>query len=115
RKCRPDQRRIATIGCTEDRNPARFRDALVGGPGNSVKQIVVHPATPLVVAGIDEGLAEAGRAAEVDGQNRVPAACTPLMRSSIPMAVTGPGRAMGGEYDGKGPCRTRPALVGRQC
>ena len=50
-------------------------------PGDGVEQVVVHLAAPLQVAGVDERLAEAGRAAEVDRQHRVAAVGQPLVHA----------------------------------
>ena len=46
---------------------------------DGVEQVVVHLAGPLAVGGVDEILAEAGRAAVVDAEHRIAAVGQPLV------------------------------------
>ena len=62
------QRRVAAVGAAEDGDLLRVGDALLDGPVHGVDQVVVHLQAPLLVAGVQELLAVAGRAAEVDLQ-----------------------------------------------
>ena len=57
----------------------RVGDAFLHGPVDGVDQVVVHLAAPFAVAGVDERLAEAGRAAEVHRQHGVAAVGQPLV------------------------------------
>ena len=63
------QRRVAAVGAAHDGDAVRVGDALLHRPVDGVEQVVVHLAAPFEVAGVDERLAEAGRAAEVDRQH----------------------------------------------
>ena len=63
-------------------------------PVDGVEQVVVHLAAPLQVAGIDEALAEAGRAAEVHRQHRIAAVRQPLVARVEAIAVARPRAAV---------------------
>ena len=92
------------------RDLLRVGDALLDGPVDGVDQVVVHLQAPLLVAGVEELLAVAGRAAEVDLQHRVAAVGEPL-RVGLKPQVSRPhgppctsrtsGRFFGGDAGGQ--------------
>ena len=88
------QRRIAAIGTAHDRDPLGQRDPLRLGPVHRVDQIVVHLQAPLPVAGIEEGLAEPGRAAEVDAEDAVAAIGEQLVGGVEAIGIARPRAAM---------------------
>ena len=90
RERRPDQRRVAAVAAAHDRHLLRVGVALLDGPVDGVDQVVVHLAGPLAVAGVEELLAEAGRAAEVHLQHRVAAVGQPLRLRVVAPAVARP-------------------------
>ena len=55
--------RVAAVGAAEDGNLLGVGIALRDGPVTGVDQVVVHGLAPLPVAGVEERLAVAGRAA----------------------------------------------------
>ena len=76
----PDERlRSPPIAPPEDRDSLRICDAGIDCPCHRIEQIVIDLAAPFVVARVDEGLAETGRAAEVDAEDGVAAIGKPLM------------------------------------
>ena len=72
----------------------RVGDLFLDGPVDGVDQVVVHLAGPLLVAGVDEFLAEAGRAAVVDAQHRVAAVGQQLVLGVEAPAVAAPRAAV---------------------
>src|SRR5216683_3130039 len=58
--------RVAAVRAAVDRYPPGIRPALADGERYGLDEVVLHPAAPLPVAGVDERLAVTGRAAEVD-------------------------------------------------
>jgi hypothetical protein len=78
---------------SQDADAAAHRtsgDAVPDGPVDGVDEIVVHLGGPFLVAGVDELLAEAGRAAEVHAQHRVAAVGEELVRSVQAPRVAAP-------------------------
>ncbi len=73
RERQADERGVAAVAAAHDGDLVRVGDLLLDGPVDGVDQVVVHLAGPLLVAGVEELLAEAGRAAEVDAQHGVAA------------------------------------------
>jgi hypothetical protein len=75
---------------------------LVDGPADAVAQVVLHrPSAPLLVAGVEEALAEAGGAAEVDLQDRIAAVGEPLGVGVVAPAVAPPGAAVHSQHQGQ--------------
>ena len=93
-KSEPDERRVASIRAAVDRYLVGSGDLLPDRPVDGIQQIVVHVARPLVIACIDEPLAEAGRSPVVHRQHRVAAVREPLVLGVEAVAVTGPGSAV---------------------
>ena len=83
----------------------RLRSAMPWATAHSTAsmQIVVHLAAPLQVAGVDERLAEAGRAAEVHRQHGIAAICQPLVLGLVAVAVAAPRAAMHQQHHRPGP------------
>ena len=69
-------------------------DALRDGPVHGVDQVVVHRLAPLQIAGVDERLAEAGGAPEVDLQHGVAAVGQQLGDAVERVGVARPGSAV---------------------
>ena len=61
-----DQGGVAAVGAAVDGDLRPVGAALLDDPVDGVEQVVVHLGAPLLVAGVDEVLAVAGRAPEVD-------------------------------------------------
>ena len=68
--------------------------AFLDGPVHSVDQIIVHFAGQFAIGGVEECLAEAGRAAIVDGQHRVAAVGKPLVHAVVAVLVARPRAAV---------------------
>ena len=114
----PDERRVASIRAAVDRYPVRHGDLLPDRPVDGIQQIVVHVARPLVIACIDEPLAEAGRSPVVHRQHRVAAVREPLVLGVEAVAVAGPGPAVHIQHhrDGlRGPPRADLARACGKC
>ena len=90
REGQADQRRVAAVGAAHDRHLVAVVMPLFDRPVDGVEQVVVHLAAPLQVAGVDERLAEAGGAAEVDRQHRVAAVGQPLVLAVVAVGVAPP-------------------------
>ena len=73
-----DERGVAAVGAAVDRDPVGVGVALLGDPGDGVEQVVVHARAPLAVAGVQEVLAVARRAAVVHLHAQVAAVGEPL-------------------------------------
>ena len=106
------QRGIAAIASTEEPDTLGIGDALRDCPIDRIDQIVMHPPAPFAVGGLDERLAEAGRAPVVDAQHRVTAIGEPLMDRIEPPDIAGIGTAMDHQYQ-RHPATCR--ILGRQC
>ena len=72
-KVKPDQGRVTAVAVAHDRHSFPVRYLIIHRPVHDVDQVVVHLARPLPVAGVQERLAEAGRAAVVHRDHRVAA------------------------------------------
>ena len=107
------QRGVAAVGAAHDGDAGRIGDALLHRPGDGVEQVVVHLAAPFEVAGVDERLAEAGRAAEVDGQHGPAAVGQPLVLRVEAVLVARPGSAVHQQHHGQRRLGTTPG-AGRQ-
>src|SRR2546430_17061353 len=59
------KRGITAIARTEEADPFRIGNALRHRPIDRVDQVLMHPPAPSAVGGLDERLAEAGRAPAV--------------------------------------------------
>ena len=88
------KRRVATVAAAHDREPIRIGPALIDRPLRDVVHVVLHRLVPLAIARIEELLAEAGRAAEVDVQDGVAAIGEPLVIRVEAPAVAGPRSAV---------------------
>src|SRR5690606_32594106 len=84
----------AAVAAAADTDAVRIGDAVVDGPLHGVHQVVVHLGAPLAVARVEEGLAEAGGAPEVDAQDRVAAVGQPLVDAVVAPVVAGPRAAV---------------------
>ena len=98
-----DQRRIAAIARAIDRHARGLGDALTHGPVDGIEQVGMYAARPFAVAGIDERLAEAGRASVVHAQHVVAAVGEPLVRGAEVGHVARPRAAMDQQYHRAGP------------
>ena len=103
-----DQRRVAAVAAARDRDLVLRRDAAVDRPRHRVEQVVVHLAAPLVVGGVEELLAEAGRAAEVDLEHRVAAVREQLVDRRVAVVVARPRPAVREQHE-----RHRPGRADR--
>ena len=111
-----DQRRVAAVGAADDRDLLRVGDALLDRPVDGVDQVVVHLPAPLPVAGVQELLAEAGRAAEVDLEHRVAAVGQPLRLGVEAPAVARPRTAVDEQHHRQAlRRRRRRAASGSRC
>jgi hypothetical protein len=86
------QRGVAAVGAAHDADPLGVGDALFDQVLHAIGDVVLHGIPPLVVAGVEEGLAETGRAAEVRLQHGVAAVGQKLdLRAVAPgIAAQGP-------------------------
>ena len=85
-----DQGGVAAVGAAEDGDPIGVGVALVDHVLHGVDEVVVHLGAPLAVAGVDEVLAVAGGAPEVDLHAQVAAVGQPLRLGVEPPRVPGP-------------------------
>ena len=103
------QGRVAAVGAAHDADALRvgdaFRDQMLHAPG----EVVLHLLAPLVVAGVEELLAVAGRAAEVRLQDGVAAVGEELREPSVAPGVAPPGAAVRERRRAAGSCRARPS------
>src|SRR5262249_59275382 len=84
-----------------DGDARRVGDAASDGPFDRVDQVVVHPAGPFEVGGVDKGFPDPGRAAVVDAEHRIAAIGEPLVRGVKTPAVTRPWAAVHEEDERK--------------
>src|SRR5205814_10185474 len=72
------QRAIPAVGTAHNSNFLRIGYSLVYRPIHSVNQIVMHLESPLFIAGVEELLPVAGRAAKIGLENGIAAVGQPL-------------------------------------
>jgi hypothetical protein len=89
---------VAAVAAADDAHPIGGGHALAHRPGHAVEEIGVHGLAPLPIAGVDEPLAEPGRAAEVDPQDRVAAVGQELDQGVVAPGIAGPRAAMDQEH-----------------
>ena len=97
-----DEGGIAAIAAAEDGDALGGGNAAVDSPPDGVEEVIVHPAAPLEVGGVDEGFAKAGGAAEVDAEDGVAAVGQELKDGIIAPLVPGPRAAMNEESQRQG-------------
>ena len=88
------QCRVTAIRTAHDRDPLRIGVVFLDGPIHRVDQVVVHFEAPLFVAGVEEFLSVAGRAAIVHLQAGVAAVRKPLRVGIVTPGVASPRAAM---------------------
>ncbi len=104
----PDQRGVAAVRTAVDADPVRVDPALGDQVVDGVEQVVVHRAPPLLVAGVAERLAVAGRAPVVDLDADVAAVGEPLRLRVVAPHVAGPRPAVHVEHGRQADSRSTP-------
>ncbi len=94
REGKPDERGIAAVAASHDRDVFGIGDFFFHGPAHRVEQVVVHLGGPLLIAVVRELFAEAGRAAIVHAQHRIAAVGQQLMLGLVAPSVAPPRPAM---------------------
>ena len=106
------QHGVAAVAAAHDGDARGVRNPFRHRPGHGVQQVVVHAPAPLPVAGVDEALAEAGGAAEVDREHGVAAVGEPLVVRVEPEPVAPPGAAVDQQHQRTGAVRAAQRLWG---
>ncbi len=110
-----DERRIAPVRPAHDSNLVSGCDALADRPLDPIDQVVMDLARVLLVAGVDEGFAEARRGPVVDGEHGIAAIGEPLVIAVVAVGVAPPWATVDVKHHRPRLAGTRAGLVRGQC